>query len=340
MKNPKTIKRNYCIQTITHDYPGAGALLELVVDQFIQKTDITSSTGAKLDWFIRANGINKDLQATLEHLPKKYSNVINWHIFVGQNLGVGAGINFLNQKCVDYEYLLFIEGDWVITSEVNKDWLSSSLQILEENPEYEQVFLRRYYSDYEDRINGMSDYVNAKSFLGKVQKQGVDFLCLKEGLYTNNPSIRRQKEFFNRGFFPLNEYYDQEGKATEVKGTPDWGKAEIEARTSSLKTFYLWPGIFRHEGKPYYPLPKIPCTTCKYEFENAANWFCLSCSKDESFVDLLEHTNRAINTVLKFVESKEQNVQDLGVLTNFVKNVIQNPTKPSAELVEYYYGKS
>lgn len=345
MKSLKAPKRNYCIQTLTHDYPKAGDFLELVVKQFIKNTDTSSSTDVKLDWFIRVNGINKNLQLTLDSLLEKYSDIINWHIFIGDNIGVGAGINFLNQKCTAYEYFLFIEGDWIITDKVNKNWLHSSLQILEGNPEYEQVFLRRYYSDCEDRVNGMSEWVNSKSFTKKIEVAEIEFLCLKEGIYTNNPSIRRQKAFFHREFFPLNEYYDQEGKPTELKGNPDWGRAEEDARTSFSKTFYLWPGVFNHEGGSGFGFPKIPCNTCKYGFHYTSDWFCLSCSKNDTFLDLSKHTSMGINTVLEFIEQLNNHKHPyseefISTTTNFVKNTIENPTISPEKLTKYYYDKS
>lgn len=340
MKTSQTLKRNYCIQTLTHDHPSAGDLLRLTVETLIKNTDIEDENNSKLDWFIRVNGVNKHLQLTLDFLIEEYSDIINWCIHVGENIGVGAGINFLNSLSKEYEYVLFIEGDWMAIDEVNPKWLYEAIQLLDKNKDVDQVFLRRYLDDVEDRINGMQEWINKDSFKEKITRNNSTFVLLEKGVYTNNPVLRRQQSLFNKNIFPLKEFYDKKGKPAELKGNPDWGQAELQATHTHLRSFYEWPGIFKHEGNPLPDLSKLPCKTCKYGFMSTSEWFCLSCSTKDEFYNLSEHTSRGIQTLLDPIHHKKLDLQDLETVTKYVKKVVESPTVPTEQLVQKYYGKN
>jgi len=333
--------KKLCIQTLTHDYELAGDYLKSVVDSFFKNTfipDVIKSTDNKIDWFIRLNGTNEKLNKTIEYITEKYSGEVNWNIFVGDNVGVGAGINFINNKTQDYEFSLFIEGDWICMDGVNKEWLTNSLELLDMYPDIDLVFLRRYLSDMEDRQNGMSEWINSTSFIQKVQQNEDTFILLSRGFYTNNPSIRRQQSLYDKQIFPLNEYYDERGSPSEIKHSDDWGKAEMEARFTYLKTLYLWPGIFNHENRPITGDDQILCKSCKYGFLVTSNWFCLSCSKNDEFYDLSSHTTRGIETLLDPIHHKKIDLTNLELVSSFVESVVDAPTLNIVDLVKKYYG--
>ena len=337
--------KKLCIQTLTHDYELAGDYLKSVVDSFFKNTfipDVIKSTDNKIDWFIRLNGTNEKLNKTIEYITEKYSGEVNWNIFVGDNVGVGAGINFINNKTQDYEFSLFIEGDWICMDGVNREWLISSLELLDIHPDVDLVFLRRYLSDMEDRQNGMSEWINPTSFAQKLQQNEDTFILLNRGFYTNNPSIRRQHSLYDKKIFPLNEYYDTEGNPSEIKTKEDWGRAEEESRHTFLKTLYLWPGIFNHEDRNIDNMfdagHRIPCIFCKYGFLFTSDWFCLSCSKNDEFYDLSRHTTRGIETLLDPIHHKQIDLSNLELVSSFVESVVDVPTLNIVELVKKYYG--
>lgn len=347
MKSLQVPKKKYCIQTLTHDYARAGSLLKMVVDQFVKNTDIDSTVNGKLDWYVRVNGLNKDLQSTLDIITRQYSDLINWHIFIGENIGVGAGINLLNEQCLDYEYTLFIEGDWIcLDSEVSgasTSWLKDSISILDKNPQVGQVFLRRHISDVEDRQYGMSNWFNSSSNISEQSEGATNFIHLSEGKYTNNPTLKRQQSYYDVGIFPLNEYYSQDGIPTEVKTYiagkqqlhSDWGQAEIVAmpKGHNLENFWLWPGNFHHVSNLSIQDYISPCQQCKYGFFKPSVWFCLSCSSNEQFFQLSDHTNRGITQILENLRHTQDKKLEITSNVKLIESVVQNPTIPPNTLI-------
>lgn len=355
MKNKITPTRSYCVQTLTHDYPEAGPFLKTVVDSFIKNTDIVSDSESKLDWYVRVNGINKDLQTCLDYIKTTYSNIINWHIFVGDNIGVGAGINFLNNLCTQYKYTLFIEGDWVCLdpnlSKISRSWLKDSLNLLDKNSQVSQVFLRRHITDLEDRQYGMSNWFgvgNSRNTQPSTVIEGSNsFVFLNKGIYTNNPSLKRQKDYFAADIFPLNEYYDETGAPTEIKKYhkgevkeygKDWGEAEVYAfqNKSTLQTFWLWPGNFAHLPDYNSRTFSIPCQSCKYGFFQPTDWFCLSCSSTEKFFQLSSHTDRGIETVLDRLKYDKDGKLEVNSNVKLIQSVNKDSTVDPKTLIDFF----
>ncbi len=346
--------KKFCIQTLTHNSPTASGYLLLTVEQFIKNTTISDSIknyNGKVDWYIRLNGSNSEIEQAVKQLLNVYKNEIDWHILRGENIGVGAGINYLNEQCRDYEYVLFIEGDWICldteVSGISKDWLAASIEILDRTPSVDQVFLRRHTSDIEDRQFGMSDWFNKDRNISIITEQGVPFLHLNKGIYTNNPTVKRLSSYFKAGIFPLNEYYDQDGNPTEIKVYSsnevnmhtDWGQAEIIANNlpTDMKTFWLWPGVFNHESVITKEMINIPCNQCKYGFFSPSEWFCLSCSTDNRFFELSDHTNRGLETVMDLVDEKQINSSNSKEITKIIKELVKNPTNPPETTIQHFY---
>lgn len=341
----------FCISTLLHNHEQASSLFKTVVQQFVKNTALPSNiknSNNKVDWYVRLNGHSLEIENTLRNLNDVYKHSIDWHVDVGQNIGVGAGINYLNKMCSEYEYNLFLEGDWICldpeVANIPSNWLQTSLNLLEEHPTIGQVFLRRHVSDKEDRQYGMHDWFLHNKNPKIVVRDNVEFVQLKHGRYTNNPVLRRQKDFFNVGIFPLNEYYDCDGKPTEIKITtnttgPDWGKAEIEAfdKGKDLETLWLWPGIFHHVRNIGVNDITAPCSNCKYGFLNPSNWFCASCSTVDEFYELQNHTTRGIETVLDKFQDKDFNEKELQSLVDFLNKNVTNPTIPPKALLSRLY---
>lgn len=310
------MNKKFCIQTLTHNDANRDLFLERTISSFIENTTISESIknkDGKLDWFIRINGLSTQMELVISTLQNKYAQKVDFHVHFGENIGVGAGINFLNNLCKEYEYVLFLEGDWQCLPEertgIATNWLQTSIDLLDKDKEVHQIFLRRYTSDLEDRQHGMADWIDEANLVGDFSKvwvkEGIFYLRLKRHCYTNNPTIRRLKTYFDLEVFPLNEYYDSKGNPTELKGFEDWGKAEMEAygKPSSLGAYWLKFGNFVHidhlDGLWNY----IGCKNCKYGFYSANEWFCLGCSVEEDFTKLPTHQNRVVQEVLPIVDN-------------------------------------
>jgi hypothetical protein len=318
----------FCIQTLTHNAHNRGSFLTDTVTSFMNNTkipDIVKNNNGKLDWFIRVNETNDEINNSLNYLVNKYSDSINFIINIGDNVGVGAGINFLNKLTSDYEYVLLLEGDWACddASGISDNWLQVSLQLLDNNPDMHQIFLRRYTSDSEDRQHGMSEWILPDNVIDEFDIIGIKFIKLKKHCYTNNPTIRRLKTYFDIGVFPLKEYYDEVGNPTEIKGNSDWGNAEIEAyyKSSKLGTYWLWFGNFIHIDHLKGLWDFKGCDMCKYGFYSTYKSFCLGCNKDEDYTQLPIHQQRLVEKILPIIDESTDNPLDkLNKLRSFMIN--------------------
>jgi hypothetical protein len=325
------MNKKFCMQTLTHSSNMRGEYLKQTVFSFLNNTEIPSTicnTNGKLDWFIRVNGMDDEMNESLNYLIYNYSNVVNFSIHIGDNIGVGVGINFLNNLSKDYEYVLLLEGDWICDGEdntnVGRNWLDSSIKLLDSNPNMHQVFLRRYTSDLEDRQHGMSEWIHSENILDEIILDDITFIHLKHHCYTNNPTIRRLKTYFDLQIFPLTEYYDTKGTPTETKDHEDWGKAELEAyyKPSHLGTYWLWFGKFVHIDHLNSLWGFRGCNRCKYGFYSTYESFCLSCTMNEKYESLPIHSQRMINLVLPITD----NINLYPNASSDIKSVVDNPT--------------
>lgn len=336
--------KKFCIQTLTHDAKSRDLFLERTVTSFIENTTIPESAknkNGKIDWFIRINGSSPQLESVILSLQSKYAHKVDFSVYFGNNVGVGAGINFLNDLCMEYEYVLFLEGDWQCLpeerTEIANNWLQTSISILDEDQGVHQVFLRRYTSDSEDRQHGMADWINETNLIGEFSKvwvkEGIPYLKLEKHCYTNNPTIRRLKTYFDLEVFPLKEYYDSKGNPTEIKGLDDWGKAEMEAydKPSNLGSYWLRFGNFVHIDHLDGLWNHLGCQSCKYGFYSTNDWFCLGCSIKEDFTKLPIHQSRVVHEILPIIENIDK--ADFEINLNNIKNIIQNSTVDTKHLL-------
>jgi len=273
------------------------------------------------DWHIFLNSYNDELLEVTERLFNQYSNV-TWHLELSEkNLGVGAGINRLNRMTEHVEYVLFLEGDWTCLptkiSKLENNWIERLIDLFDQNPELDQMVLRRYQNDIDDRQFGYSYWLKEEVLLEEKSFDDIQYWLLSKKEYTNNPVFRRNQRFYDTGIFPLPEFFDENGEAVEVKGNPNWGRAEIEkeAEGFQLKSSFMKFGVFVHDEHwpfkldwdSYYKTQK-PCGfagpeyDCKYGYIRSEQYFCGCCPKNWKFTDLEKHNHFYEQVVVELVD--------------------------------------
>ena len=295
----------FCIATLTHRYDDRDVYLRKTIESFIDNTEFDNM----FDWYIHCNGQYDLMDDVIKEMSSKYWDKINFYYSSSpDNMGVGVGINYLNSLVRDYEYVLFLEGDWIcLPGEISghNDWLRDCLNYLGENKNISQVLLRRYISDLDDRQYGYGYWIredNIKS-VGKLKNT---YLHLHKKEYTNNPYIRRNNDFYDKNILPLNEFYDENGLPNEIKGLSMWGQAEIQAESKGyeIESCYLALGNMVHcEAWHYYKKydklieEDMTCKKyldvgkagCKYGYFFPAKKFCEVCDHSKNFMDLERH---------------------------------------------------
>ena len=291
--------QTFCIATLTHDSPDRANSLRLTVKTFLDNTDIP-----KLDWFIHYNGTNADITHVIDELLLQYKDRVNFHISGSSiNKGVGAGINQLNTYIKDYKYVLFLEGDWItLPSNISghSDWLQSCINYLNDNEHIDQILLRRYLNDVDDRQFGYGYWIKEDN----IKQINQPFIDLVKKEYTNNPHIRRTSKYYELGIFPLPEFYNEKGEPTELKHKEMWGQAEIQSEVKgyALGSSYMSFGNMVHaehfisyytEDDWSFTIEKLTkCrfnSPCKYGYLFSNDKFCSFCDDNKSFSNLERH---------------------------------------------------
>jgi len=304
----------------------------------------------KIDWYILSNGINDELLSVFEWAKKTYSNDVNWNIDINEiNVGVGAGINQLHTKALHYEYIFFLEGDWVSlpphVSGHSNNWLHNSIKLLDENLSLDQIQFRRYLDDLDERQYGYEYWIRSEN-IKEIVNNGDAFMILHYRSYQNPPCLYRTKSLFDKQVFPLTEYFDENGIPLEIKGNPEWGKAEMAADDiKTVQTAWLYLGNFVHCDSWYYDenwdllkednfgCGKYPhgVSSCKYGYIFPGHYFCSVCSVTQSIHDLYNHNETFVDNVIPLLEtdmSKDEILKEL-------KPIITNPTINSAEYINH-----
>jgi hypothetical protein len=295
--------KDFCIATLTHNDIHRDKFLSLTINTFLESTNCSG-----FKWFIYINGeSNLILDACYELKTKWKDRVDIIPIQSNINIGVGAGINRLNEYCKDYKYTLFLEGDWITLPQhiagFDINWLNDSLEMME-TKSIDQLQLRKYQHDIDNRQFGFAYWItdtNVESLTNK-------FVFLNEREYTNNPHIRKNSVYYDLGILPLKEFYDENGNPTELKTSTQWGQAEIKAEPlgKQLKSAWLKNGIMVHCDHWEYDdnfdkvLENITgcgyetncAINCKYGFTFPREEFCKFCDSTKDFTDLEKHNWR------------------------------------------------
>tara|TARA_B100000287_G_scaffold199295_3_gene188308 strand:- start:2312 stop:3349 length:1038 start_codon:yes stop_codon:yes gene_type:complete len=304
----------FCINTLTHGSKNRVQLLNKTIDLFVEHTDFED-----LHWFIYINGSDGQFDGIESELIRKYPD-ITWSITHSNvNSGVGAGINKLNEQSKDYEYTLFLEGDWFTVPEklshIGKNWLNTCIELLDES-DASQIFLRKYIDDLDDRMYGYGYWIMEENVINSTTKNDIEFLILKEKEYSNNPHIRKNKDFYDLGIFPLNEFYDSDGNPTEIKGNEDWGQAEIKAEGlgKQLNTMYIKFGKFIHGDGYDREINDIDirgCGQCKYGLMEPTRWWCSACIDDNDYSQFVEQQWYYERVLAKTISENEDNPEKI-----------------------------
>jgi len=349
--------KKFCILTLTHESHNRPIYLKDTIESFLNNTEYDQI----IDWFIYINKTNQEFVTICNELIDKYKGRVDFKVVHSNiNNGVGYGINRLNDLSIDYEYSLFLEGDWrCMSSDVSgqpKTWLKTSLELLDENQDTDAVFLRRYINDYESRSTGIFGTYSVENC--KIQlKDGLKYFIVPINLYTNNPLIRRNKYFYDNKTFPLQEFFDSNGNPTELKIDEviynDWGQAEIKAQpvNKNIKYIMLMWGNFCHmdhmsdfdkntqrflihESNSGCKKYKYGQSTCKFGYFNIFPHFCTLCSTTISDLELEKMFAREsylLDTleINKNTWTREQKIQ-------FVKDQNLNPETDLDQFIKYF----
>lgn len=262
----------FCIATLTCN--NRMTLFE-VLKNFVSSTEITDKN--KIDWFILFQGCSNEYLHNIDNMIQKdeYKN-INFRVCLWEeNKGLSKGANRLFKMTDGYDYILWLEDDWILLPtnlkiQMNKyprSWLITCLELLEKEKNVSTIFLRSYATDAEKQRYGWSRTIPYKTVskcepLGyeiKMKKtkpfetDNIIFQEIPEFLFTFNPCIYRRCDYVARGVFPLIDADD--ANMTDNNWTGDshsfakeWGFPEANAmeKIYGLKCYYMENGIFGH----------------------------------------------------------------------------------------------
>lgn len=305
------------------------------------KTFYNNYNGPILDWYIVLNGHNEGIINLIEeniNILKDKFNII-YHIN-DNNLGVGPGLNQLNEYCKDYEYTFLLEDDWICLphymSGHSQNWFWNSVKLLDDNKNLDNIQFRRYLDDLDDRQYGFSYWIRIEN----IQEQLInedEYIVLKRREYTNNPSMRRMSSFYDKGILPLREFWDGD-TPLEIKGNNEWGQAEIIAMANeNIVTAWLYLGNFvHHENWKFdddfqkWKDTNFGCgvnnmkgwNTCKYGYLFPGHYFCGVCVKDQTIHDLTHHSELYLRQILPLEHAKE----DHDLILDKIKSLVTNTT--------------
>jgi len=235
---------------------------------FLKETEMPD----KWKWWILIQGCSCTYIDEIISYLKSLDNNDRFNLLISEtNLGLSKGNNILIQATQNYKYILHLEDDWIclppsITG-VSKNWLTTCLQFLDQHPEVSTLFLRKYATPQEKFKFAWNRHIKYKchkytdnfNFSKKMEGSPIEYVNeikfqqIPQFLFTFNPCIRRNEDYFKLGIYPLNEYNDAITKRenwtlTLPKDAPYWGWCEsltMEKLRDSI-TYNVAAGIFGH----------------------------------------------------------------------------------------------
>ena len=331
--------KKIAIQTLTYNNISRVKALYLTF-----KTFYDNYKGPVLDWFIILNGHNEDIVNLIEEHIKVLNDKFNIKYYVNSdNKGVGVGLNQLNDLCKEYEYTFLLEDDWInipyYMSGHTENWFLNSVKLLDDNKDIDNIQFRRYLDDLDDRQYGYSHWLSISNLKEQIFN-GDEYFVFNKREYTNNPSMRRMKSFYEKGILPLNEFWDGD-IPLEIKGNDYWGQAEIVAmKHTDIVTAWLYLGNFiHHENWKYdddfvkWKSEGFGCginnmkgwNRCKYGYLFPGHYFCGVCVKDQTIHSLESHSNLYLQEILPLEHAYEDHDFIINKIKSLVKNTTINP---------------
>ena len=214
--------------------------------------------------FVKATEYLFKSNDTIDSSNRKFKyNIINEE----SNLGVSKANNKLADFTKDYKYVFHLEDDWILYKS-DREWLNNCIYYLETNNDISTIALRKYGNDQEKYQYGWTrtipytchqfkDNFNYQTKL----KNEIDIFSttfpfkmteIEHYLFTFNPTIRRNKDYYNCGVYPLPEFnYKDTNEDLSIKGVhtgDSWGYCEALTmeKTRELKTVMMNEGCFIH----------------------------------------------------------------------------------------------
>lgn len=222
-------------------------------------------------WIVLAQGCSTEHIDKLNAFFSLYRNVVESRIVSwDENRGWSRGMNYLGELSRSYKYVLHLEDDWICLPPISSDWLKTCIAFLENNKNVSTLFLRRYKDDHEKHQFGWTrtipywihqnpnnfNYVEKMKSTTPIKYQSFHFQEIPEFLYTANPCIRRNDDYWRAFIFPFPEHQDVRSHGIKWGLTmPDdssnqqWGFSESLAMEKhlGLTAFYFENGVFGHE---------------------------------------------------------------------------------------------
>jgi GT2 family glycosyltransferase len=275
LPNPKTplstdcdvVKKTVCLSTLhCNDRKTIFRLIRSVVE---------NTQSIQLNWTILAQGCSEkhieELQTFIQ--TQESSSTIKFRIHsVKENLGCGKGHDLLAKLTKEYYYIVLLEDDWFfnkskqnLSTETN--WLIDCVSFMNSHPHVSTIYLRKYNNDEEKNKSGWGrsfnytchryngENFNYRKKLGEIEMfNGKEFRQIKNFLFTFNPHIRHNRDYYRAGVFPLDTRRDevsagqQEWSTNVHKVNPTWGWSEAMAmeKTRDLITYNYERGCFSH----------------------------------------------------------------------------------------------
>lgn len=254
---------NFCVTLLTCNDRNT---TEKTITSFLENTNIPVE---KLDFYVYAQGCTQEYISKLQSITH---HKINFHWIVKEeNKGLTFALNELNDAVKEYTFVLFLEDDWICLPDDNKEWLNDSLNFLEQNNIVTTLYLRKWSGDaeknkygwtrtveyYIHKNKGNFNYGNKLKSMGnhKTKVGSTTFQYIHEYLYSNNPNIHRNSDYYKAGIFPFIPHEDIKnsfGKWTDSnssdKITKCWGYSEAYSMEKhlGLLAYYVDDGIFGH----------------------------------------------------------------------------------------------
>jgi hypothetical protein len=241
------------------------------------KTITIENANTIYPWHIYMQGCSDEFINKFTIYTQEQQTIYPWIKFIIHtnkvNEGLSKGLNKVNDITLKYEYVLFIEDDWYclpsrITGLTNNDWLTTCIEFMDNDPMTSTIALRRYHDDQEKFQYGWTrtipyychKYKDNFNYAQKILDSNKEiiwkelrFKHVPRYLYTNNPCIRRNYDYYKAGLYPFQEYPDintNRGTWTgnDSKDVPYWSWFEGMSmeKTIDLVTYYLDEGIFGH----------------------------------------------------------------------------------------------
>lgn len=248
---------NFTIATLTCN---DRAVLFDVIDDVFSYTNLFN-----VNWIIYAQGCSERF---IEKIKEKfYEKPCFLNLIVHPiNTGYSKGMNAVWDAVKDYKFVLFLEDDWRLSPDTNKEWLNISIQLINERPELDIIYLRKYLTDQEKWQYGWTRNIHYKCFEGRLrfnyQEQmknlflltynSLHFQQIPNFMYTANPCIYRTDTYKRLNIFPMLEFDDIHNVKGEwndsSKLSDKWGYSEALSmeKTADCFVLYLCDGIFYH----------------------------------------------------------------------------------------------